>query len=482
MEDLDAELLCCIVEIDQWNPSIIAKLACLTKGMASMSRTVLWPRYCQHRYPEITQSLLQVDTENLNDMPSEPLQNGASASLGELTGHAATRWMNSGQIDSVQTVFVQNTSVQAGSTVPAITPPFAPEGGWPRFAKFLSLCPWPRPHLHHENRLSREIGGQIFVDVRETVVWAAKGSDDCPCRSHNNNMDHQAVSIRGIIMGFHTSWIKRLLSSGNDGELGEEEEAEARIEETSLADSPASLPMAGLHFQDGQESHEGTFPSAVSELTIDYHDLKGAVDDSISTPFAPHFQEGSLNNWRDRVVVGLAADSPAWKVSQVAQADTLCSTSKSSHVLDKDNWREYFDPSSDESLCKANVARFLPGERSQCSSSPVARAMREVGEMSFGADRAGVAGERAKGRRCLICNSKMLDAIANPSCKPLLAEEVTNLFICSQGHFYGRLTPIPPPGNGPDAVHDPGNFYHDDNYDGWAAEINDDHEEIFEYL
>eukprot|EP00271_Cylindrocystis_brebissonii_P009996 TRINITY_DN2589_c0_g1_i2.p1 TRINITY_DN2589_c0_g1~~TRINITY_DN2589_c0_g1_i2.p1 ORF type:complete len:568 (+),score=55.52 TRINITY_DN2589_c0_g1_i2:226-1929(+) len=150
MEELDVELLTYIVDAGSWEPSIIAKIACLSRGLADTARTVLWPRYCKRCFPEVTESVI----ESLKRAIPEPVI--ATMVCGK----------------PAESLPATSLATSADSSVEPV-----PEGGWARLAFLFSVCAAPPTgptHLSLEVKFTTEYARNIFVSPDSDVIWAAK--------------------------------------------------------------------------------------------------------------------------------------------------------------------------------------------------------------------------------------------------------------------------------------------------------------------
>eukprot|EP00271_Cylindrocystis_brebissonii_P009998 TRINITY_DN2589_c0_g2_i4.p1 TRINITY_DN2589_c0_g2~~TRINITY_DN2589_c0_g2_i4.p1 ORF type:complete len:501 (+),score=45.04 TRINITY_DN2589_c0_g2_i4:91-1593(+) len=247
MEELDVELLSYLVEACSWEPSVIAKIACLSRGLADMARTVLWPRYCKHRYPEVTESVLGSLTRAITEsvLPATslamsthvsvvPASKGGWGRLAFLFSActrpcAAPAEPASEKVRGKAAESLPATNLATSADLSVVP---APEGGWARLAFLFSACPGPcaAPPTHPslEGKFTTEFAREIFLIPDGDVVWAARCLH-APYEPPDYDYDYDYMErppegaadgehiFRGLIIDFQASQIYKELSESNPG-------------------------------------------------------------------------------------------------------------------------------------------------------------------------------------------------------------------------------------------------------------------------
>lgn len=70
MENLTDDIVAHIVEIDGWNPTLVAVISCLSKRFLDIAKEKLWPLCFSHQNPALTETLLSsyCPRENLKNV------------------------------------------------------------------------------------------------------------------------------------------------------------------------------------------------------------------------------------------------------------------------------------------------------------------------------------------------------------------------------------------------------------------------------
>eukprot|EP00271_Cylindrocystis_brebissonii_P009999 TRINITY_DN2589_c0_g3_i1.p1 TRINITY_DN2589_c0_g3~~TRINITY_DN2589_c0_g3_i1.p1 ORF type:complete len:486 (+),score=53.24 TRINITY_DN2589_c0_g3_i1:117-1574(+) len=476
MEEFDVELLSYLVEADSWEPSVIAKIACLSKGLADIARTVLWPRYCKHRFPEVTESVIESLTRaipesviaiapvTLNDEPSADL---ASENV---SGKPA------------EPLPATSLATSADSSVGP-----SPEGGWGRLAFFFSACAAPPTHLSLEGEFTTEYAREIFVRPDGDVIWAAKcmHAPNAPFddgywtddeESLSEDAAHGGDMFRGLIINFQASRIYKELSVSNPSLFPA---APTPERSTPLPpDRTADIASEGACQQNERETREESHapsdcPSSsalhspgLSAVTMALPTREGQNEEE-DIRDSSHWQkeEDHGNNVQGSHIQAPISSLPPYlpPVSSLSQTSTGTSTTLAAPHAATTTIPSCSRPSAGTTQSVPVEDLKLEGGSTSAHSVERVLAMLEI------ALARGVECETMS--RCTYCNSLEVDIASSPNDTKLeLSHDIIRLYICTKGHFYGKLRTEP---DGGEDVYMAGFDDHDD-YEMWNDQYDDE--------
>lgn len=140
LELFSEDILCHVVAVDGWNPSLISSMAPLSRHMKAMTRRHVWPAYCFWKAEDVTRELMEGESS------------GGKGENGEETFEIGF----SNEIDSESIMEMESRKESSkeeererGREEGEREWEKEPPGGWIALARLLSLCP----------------GGPIVIDV-----------------------------------------------------------------------------------------------------------------------------------------------------------------------------------------------------------------------------------------------------------------------------------------------------------------------------